>query len=312
VLFGSSDGSGGFEPGIPLGSYLTDDLFGGPGGSIGGPGGSIAVEDINQDGTPEVTFSGIVGAHSAVLWILRWDGSTLVPLFAEASNSPTVGLEDLDDDGVAEVVLGQSGYCGGYAGSPRLTFAFRWEDGAYRSASWRFPSLDDGIEDFAADLLNDPHGGAPDDARVCIEHMLATSHAFRGKGADARTAYRAYAEHRQQLSADARRFVRPSYLAAPYVEADLRAVLAAIDAGQISGWSPAEIAVVHDLLGDALSERANALQAAADSLAGRDKDDQAREARRKASEARQAATRAYETALTLDPTDEEARRALGE
>jgi hypothetical protein len=309
VLFGTA--AGGFEPGVPLASYLGTDPYGEPIGDIGGPAGSIAVDDVNRDGTLEVTFSGIVGAHSAVLWVLRWDGSTLAPLFAEASNSPTVGLEDLDADGVAEVVLGQSGYCGGYASSPRLTFAFRWEDGAYRSASWRYASLAEGIEEFAGDLLSNPHG-APDDARVCVEHMLATAHAFGGRGQEARTAYRAYAEHRQQLSEDARRFVRPSYLAAPYVEADLRAVLAAIQAGQISGWGPAELAILHDLLGDALTEQANGYRSIADSLADRGKEDLAREARRKSSEARQAATTAYEAALALDPADPEARRALGQ
>lgn len=309
VLFGTA--GGGFEPGVPVASYLGTDAYGEPVGDVGGPAGSIAVDDVNRDGTPEVTFSGIVGAHSAVLWVLRWDGATLAPLFAEASNSPTVGLEDLDGDGVAEVVLGQSGYCGGYASSPRLTFAFRWEDGAYRSASWRYASLAEGIEEFVGDLLANPHGG-PDDARVCVEHLLATAHAFGGKAEEARTVYRAYAEHRQRLSEDARRFVRPSYLAAPYVEADLRAVLAAIQADQISGWGPAELAVLHDLLGDALSEQASAFHSVAESLAGRGKGEQAGEARRKSSEARQAATREYEAALALDPTDPEARRALGQ
>jgi hypothetical protein len=303
VLFG---GPTGFEPGVPLASFV-------PGDPLGGPGGSIAVDDINGDGTPEITFSGLVGAHAAVLWVLSWDGSTLAPLFAEVSNSPTVGLEDLDRDGIPEIVLGQSGYCGGYASSPHLTFAFRWEGGAYRSASWRFPSLDDGIDEHATDVLaSAPPGAQSGAARVCIEHMLALANAFRAKPAETHAAYQAYAEHRQQLPDDARRFVRPAYLAAPYVEADLRALLASIQSGQSPGWSPAEIAVLHDLLGDALLDRAAGLTSEADSLADRGKSDEAQATRRKASEARQAATREYQVALDLDPSDQEAHRAVGD
>ena len=299
-------GPNGLEAGVPLTSFV-------PNAVLGGPGGAIDVEDANRDGTPEVTFSGIVGAHAATLWVLRWDGSTLVPLFAETSNSPVIGLEDLDGDGLAEIVLSQSGYCGGYASSPRLGFAFRWENGAYRSATWRFPALEDGIDDHAGEMLSPAHAGArPDDARVCIEHMLATAHALRGHAANARAAYRAYAEHRQQLSSEARRFVRPSYLAAPYLEADLRALLAAAESGQSAGWGPSDLAVIHDLLGDALIERANVHQLEGSRLEDRGKADEAREERRKASEARQAATREYQAALALDPSDEEARRAVGD
>jgi hypothetical protein len=299
------NGAGGFAPGVPLASFV-------PGGSIGGPAGSISVEDINSDGTPEVTFSSIVGAHAALLWVLRWDGSTLAPLFAETSNSPTIGLEDLDGDGVPEIVLGQSGYCGGYAASPHLAFAFRWESGAYRSASRRFPTLEDGIDEHTSGVLPTSHGDSQSiDARACVQHMLALANAFRSKPTDTRNAYRAYADLRQQLPDDGRLSARPDYLAAPYVESDLRALLAAAEAGQSAGWGPAELAVLHDLLGDALSEQANRFQSEADSAAKRDKPDEAREARRKASEARQAATREYQAALVLDPTDEEARRIVG-
>lgn len=309
VLFGRASGSGGdggFEPGVPLRSFLPDD------DTLGGPGGSIAVEDVTGDGKPEVTYTGIVGAHAAVLWVLGWTGSTLAPLFAEVSNSPAIGLEDLDGDGTPEIVLGQSGYCGSYAASPHLTFAFRWQDGAYQSASWRYPGLNDGIDDFVSEILSNVHSGDKlDDARVCMNHMLAMANAFRGKATETRTAYRAYAEERQRLPDDERRFVRPAYLPAPYVEDDLRAVLEAVEGGQFPSWGSAETAVLHDLLGDALLDQASYHQSEADSLTNRGKDDQAREARRKASEARQAATREYQAALTLDPTDDEARRAVG-
>ena len=116
----------------------------------------------------------------------------------------------------------------------------------------------------------------------------------------------------QQVRADSRSSTRPGYLGADYVEADLRAILAAADAGQGPAWSATERAILHDLLGDALLDQARDYQYAADSAAQRSKPDEEREARRKASETRQAATREYQAALTLDPTDEEARRALGE
>jgi hypothetical protein len=308
VLFAGAGGPGGdgFEPGVSLRSFMPND------DTIGGPGGSIAVEDVTGDGAPEVTYTGVVGAHAAALWVLGWNGSTLAPLFAEVSNSPSIGLDDLDGDSIPEIVIGQSGYCGSYASSPHLTFALRWENGAYQPASWRFPGLNDGIDDFVSEILsNAQDGDTPDDARVCIQHMLATANAFRGSAAETRTAYRAYAEGRQRLPGDQRQFVRPAYLPAPYVEADLRAVLAAVEGGQIAGWGPTEVSVLHDLLGDALLDQANHQQSEADSLADRGKDDEAREARRKASEARQAATHEYEAALTLDPTDDEARRAVG-
>jgi hypothetical protein len=101
------------------------------------------------------------------------------------------------------------------------------------------------------------------------------------------------------------------YLGATYVEADVRSLLAAADAGQSPGWGAPERAVLHDLLGDALIERARSQQYEAESADRDGNADLAREARRKASESRQAATREYQAALDLDPTDEEARRAIG-
>ena len=299
-------GPNGLEPAVRVASYV-------PGGLLGGPFGTIGMADVNADGKQELTFGGIVGAHSAVLWVLQWNGTTLIPLFAEVSNSPVVGLEDLDGDGVGEILLVQSGYCGSYAGSPVLAFAFRWEDGAYKPASWRFPALQDGVDERAeASLASRPDDPGMIGARACTQHLLALSHAFRGQPADTRTAYRAYAELRQQTSGDARTFLRPIYLGGEYVAADIRAVIAATESGQLSGWSPADRAVLFDLLGDALLSRAQSHQYAAENAAEHNRPEKERDARRKASEARQEATRAYQAALALDPTDEEARRALGE
>ena len=301
VVFGGVTGP---ERSVPLGSFVE-------GGSLGAVGATIRADDVNADGKPEIAFSAFVGAHSALLWVLQWNGSTFTPLFAEASNSPVVDLTDLDGDKVPEIVLGQSGYCGGYAASPRMSFAFRWESGAYRSASFRYPSINDGIDEHAHGVQTEYLQEGREDVRACIQHMLAMAHAFRGRAAEARTAYQAYAQLRQLAPADARQLVRPIYLAAEYVEADLRAALAAADSGQSPGWGAAERAILHDLLGDALIERARGHQSAADHAAERGNAEVAREARRKASEARQVATREYQAALDLDPADEEARRAIG-
>ena len=299
-------GPAGLERSVRLGSFVAGDFY-------GAVGGTIRADDVNGDGTPEITFSAFVGAHSALLWVLQWDGSTFVPLFDEASNAPAIDLADLDGDGVAEIVLGQSGYCGSYAASPRATFVFRWQDGAYRSASARYPDLQEGIDEHAAEVAaggQDP--GRDDAARACVQHMLALANAFRGRAAETRAAYGAYARLRQTATAPTGLSARPIYLGASYVEADLRAVLAAAERGESPGWGAAERAILHDMLGDALVERARGYQYLGESADRAGKPDESREARRKASEARQAATREYQAALDLDPTDEEARRALGE
>jgi hypothetical protein len=279
----------------------------------GGVGGTIRVEDLNRDGVAEIAYSGVVGAHGGVLWVLRWNGSTLAPLFAEFSNSPSVDLADLDGDGVAEIWLVQSGYCGGYASSPRQAFIFRWEDGAYRSASLRHLSQQPGVDPLAEDILaSEAADRLRDDDKACIHHMLAMANAFRGRPDEARAAYRVYAQLRQRVTGASLLSALPGYLSAEYVEADLRAVLVAAESGQSPGWGAAERAVIHDMLGDALAARARGFQYEATSAAENGKTELEREARRKASEARQAATREYEAALRLDPTDEEARRVLGE
>lgn len=298
-------GPNGLERSEPLATYVDDPVLGGVAGSIG-------IDDVNGDGKPEITFSGIVGAHSATLWVLGWNGSQLTSLFDGVSNSPVVGLEDLDEDGVPEILLVQSGYCGSYASSPALAFAFRWESGAYQSASMRYPSMYDGLDEHASGVLAQfPAGGQGDASRACVQHLLATANVLRNRPRDARAAYRAYAELRQQAPVDTRSFVRPVYLADPYVEADLRATLAAAEDGRLTGWAPTELAIIHDLLGDALTDRARIFQSQADRAAERGRPDEAIAARRKATEARQAASAEYKAALGLDPNDDEAQRALG-
>ncbi|MGE3270060.1 MAG: hypothetical protein AB7P40_15015 [Chloroflexota bacterium] len=292
IIFSSANG---LQQGVPLASYVTDGL-------VGGPFGTIRMDDVNGDGSLEVTFSGIVGAHSALLWVLHWDGATLAPLFQGVSNSPAIGLEDLDADGVAEILMVQSGYCGSYASSPILAFAFRWEDGVYRSASWRYPTIDDGIDDRAEQMTeaqqSDPSEGA---ARACVEHMLATADVFRGRAADAAQAYLTYLELARQTPADSRAMLRPIYLGERYVEADLRAALAALDAGKLGSWTPAQRAVIHALLGDALSARAQHHEAEAEQAVRNGRADREQAARANASDAQQAASREYQEARDLLP-----------
>ncbi|MCC7369386.1 MAG: hypothetical protein IT306_13235 [Chloroflexi bacterium] len=300
------DGPNGLEPGAPISSYVA-------GGLLGGPGGTVSIADVNADGKAELTFGAVVGAHSGLLWVLQWNGSTLVPLFVEGSNTPVVDLAELDGDGVAEIVLPQSGYCGSYAASPVMTFAFRWQDGAYQPASWRYPTLNDGLQD-RADAANHSNGDDPGStaARACVQHMLALAAAFRGDAAAARAAYRQYSSLRRQAAPDARLFQQPIYLGAPYVALDLMTLIGVVERGERQGWSSTDRAILHDLLGDALLARAQGHLSQAEDAVRRNKPEQEREARQQASLTRQAAVEAYRAALALDPTDEEARRGLGE
>jgi hypothetical protein len=177
----------------------------------------------------------------------------------------------------------------------------------------RYTAVNDGLDEHASGVL----GAFPSDpswigARACVQHMLATVNAFRGRAADARAAYLSYADLRAQTDEDSPVFSRPIYLGAPYVEADLRAVLAAAESGEFSGWGPAELAILHDLLGDALDERARNLAAEAKSDAERGRAAESASARQQSDAARAASRREYQAALTLDPTDAEARHALGQ
>jgi hypothetical protein len=298
-------GTVGLEPGVPLVRYV-------PGDWIGGTGGAIDIVDVNADNVPEIVYNATVGAHGGVLWVVGWDGSTLAPLFAMGSDTPAVTLEDLDGDGIQEIVLPTSGYCGGYAASPRLMSVFRWEGGAYRSASARFPSLQDVTIEHAAEALDAFSRGRSSDAdTACVQHMLALAYALQGKPAELRTAFRAYLAERQKSPADRWPLTRPTFTPSPHVEADLRAVVAATTSGTSAVWGPMERAALHDLLGDVLTSRAESFEYRAKDADEHGRPDRAQEWRNKAGQARAAAEREYLTALGLDPTDEEAKRALG-
>jgi hypothetical protein len=303
VLF--SEG-GALQPAVPLASFVKDAM-------PGGPAGQLQIADVNGDGSPEIAFSGIVGAHAELLWILHWDGSTLAPLFAATSNTPAISLTDLDGDGIAEITLLQSGYCGSYAASPVLGFAFRWDEGAYRSATHRYPAVNAGLDQHAANVLATfPTGQEWNGPRSCVQHMLATASAFRGDAALTRDRYRAYAALRSQTDPGSPLFSRPVYLGEPYVEADLRAALATAESGESPGWGAPERAALHDLLGDALDERGKLLEQQAKSAADHGRPDDAASVSHQADAARTTSRQEYTAALALDPTDAEAQRALAQ
>ena len=297
---------GQLQPARPLSTFVRRTV-------AGGVAGQIQIADVNGDGMLEVVYNGIVGAHSSVLWVLGWDGTTLVPLFEENSSTPVISLMDLDDDGIAEITVPQSSYCGSYAAAPSFVFAFRWDDGAYRSATTRYPSLNDGLDERIAEqsAVYAAHQGM-DDEHACVQHTLAIAQAVRGRPAEMRTAYRSYAMLRQGADPRFPGAVRPAYVAELYLEADLRSALAAAESGTSPGWGPAELAVLHDLLGDVLDTRASTLESNADRADERNQPDQAAATRQQAEAARAGAKQEYRAALVLDPTDEEARRALGD
>jgi hypothetical protein len=296
----------GLQPAVPLSSFVKEK-------ALGGPAGQLRISDVTGDGRPEITFEGIVGAHSEVLWVIGWNGTTLAPFFEMVSNNPSMSLTDLDGDGIPEIRFGQSGYCGSYASSPVMVFAFRWEDGAYHPASSRYPEINDGLDDHASGVLAAyPTDSQWNGARACVYHMLATANAFRGKPAEMREQYRSYASLRLQTDAKSPWSARPIYLADAYVEDNLMTVLAAAESGASPGWGPSELAILHDLLGDVLDTRAQDLEQQAQSADKRGQAGEAATARQESADAKASARQEYQAALALDPSDAEAQRALGQ
>lgn len=299
-------GDTGLQPAVPLASFVSE-------AALGGPSGQVRIADVTGDGRPEITFDGIVGAHSEALWVIGWNGTTLTSLFEMVTNNPSMSLTDLDGDGIPEIEFGQSGYCGSYAASPVMVFAMRWEDGAYRPASSRFPEINAGLDDQASGVISTyPPGSEGNGARACVYHMLAMASAFRDKPAEMREQYRSYASLRLQTDARSPWSTRPIYLADEYVEDDLRAVLAAAASGANPGWGPPELAVLHDLLGDVLDTRAQDLDQQAQSADKRGQPGEAATAREQAADAKAAAKQEYQAALALDPSDAEAQRQVGQ
>ncbi len=298
-------GGGGFMA-LPLGDLVADQ-------GIGGPGGDVAIEDVTGDGRPELVYGGVVGAHSSVLWVLGWDGGRLAPLFEGFSNSPGLGLVDLDRDGVPEVLMAQSGYCGSYAGSPQLAFALRWQAGAYRPAGADFPDLQGDLEERVGEILAEAEGRTEQPwpaATACIHHLVASGHALAGRAPEARAAYLRYHQARGRVAGDREGFtVLPTYVGAPFFREQVQGVVARAESGRLAGWGPAERAILHDLLGNSFEARwQNARERLRHGASTGPANPEA--TRREAEEARQQAEQQYRAALALDSGDQEARAGL--
>lgn len=90
---------------------------------------------------PAVVLRAGVGAHASQLAVVRWTGSEFATVFAGGSNSPGIDLEDVDEDGVPEVVNYWSPYCEAYAVSPHLVTVYRWDGAAFVEETGRYPDL---------------------------------------------------------------------------------------------------------------------------------------------------------------------------
>ena len=225
---------------------------------VGGDGGNLTIADLTGDGRPELIYGAFQGAHSSMLWVLGWDGRAFGPHFVGYSNTPGIGVADLDGEGSAEILLPVSGYCGGYANSPRFQFVFRWRGGAYRPASADFPRQYDGFSAYLDGVLEDAGtvGGDLDpQLKACVEHMRATAYALQGRAGEARVAYDRHRAARASSNDDAGILSLPSYVGAEYLELEGRDLIARADSGRLGTWGPAERGVLDGLLGDALARR---------------------------------------------------------
>jgi hypothetical protein len=284
---------------------------------IGGPGGDIGIEDVTGDGRPELVYGGVVGAHSSVFWVFGWNGRALAPLFEGFSNSAGLGLRDLDGAGPPEILMLQSGYCGSYAGSPALVFAFRWRDGAYWPATAELPTLQGTVfferaSEALAETESQAGGQNQVAARACMHHMVATAHAFAGRPRDAWEAYQRYHVIRLQVDEQEKQvlYALPGYVGATFFEEQVRDMLERAESGRLGSWSPSELAFLHDLLGNAFEAQGDTARHRPESGSDANSIAAADLGRQQAAQAVAAARDEYHAALALDPNDGEASAAL--
>jgi hypothetical protein len=106
----------------------------------------LNVESVGE--RPAVFFSAGVGAHSARLIVVRWDGRAFAPIFDGGSDTPILTVADLDGDTAPEIEQRATADCGVYAVGPRLLTVYRWDGTVYSDATARFPDL---LRDAAAE-----------------------------------------------------------------------------------------------------------------------------------------------------------------
>jgi hypothetical protein len=138
---------------------------------------------------PGLAFSTGVGPHSVQLVVLRWDGTAYRTVFEGTSNSPAISPGDVDGDGIAEIVVGWSPYCGGYAASPKLVTVYRWDGTTFREATDAYPGLVLSVEQNVRDALAGGVGWTPED-RSCLHWALGYLAERSGRAEDARREYR--------------------------------------------------------------------------------------------------------------------------
>ena len=135
-------------------------------------GGAFEVHEVA--GTPAVAFYRIVGAHSAKLDLVRWDGSAFAGIFDAFSNTPGFTFDNLDDDSTPELLSHWSPYCGSYATSPVLLDVYQWNGARYQVATDRFPALLlEPITEFTAALTGVPSVLDVPETAACLHDALA-------------------------------------------------------------------------------------------------------------------------------------------
>ncbi len=70
----------------------------------------LDARDLNSDGVLEIIASAPVGTHSESMHIFRWDGQSYACVGEFISDAPSIEIEDLDHDGIHEVIVKQRDY----------------------------------------------------------------------------------------------------------------------------------------------------------------------------------------------------------
>jgi len=97
----------------------------------------VHIGDVNSDRRAEVVIRG--RARLEFFTLFSWVDGRLLPLFKRVTFPDQVHLVDLEADGILEIRVDESGYCGSAANATSRAFVFRWEKDAYHPATADFP-----------------------------------------------------------------------------------------------------------------------------------------------------------------------------